>query len=45
MDPLGHRMCWLGKKSSLFHWALQTYMFCLFDLILYVPANDFSIVF
>ena len=48
-DPPGPRMWWLGRESSfspkLFHWASQSYMFCLFDLILYVPANNFSIVF
>ena len=48
-DPLGPQMWWVGRESSfspiLFHWASQNYTFCLFHLILYVPANDFSIVF
>ena len=33
-------------SPKLFHWTSQNYiLICLFDLILYVPANDFSIVF
>ena len=38
---------WLGGGSfspKLFHWASQNYIFiCLFDLILYVPANGFRL--
>ena len=37
----------LGKEKllspKLFHWASQKHIFCLFDLILYVPANDFQL--
>ena len=35
-----------GKEGrALFYLTSHNYIFCLFDLILYVQANDFSIVF
>ena len=47
--PMGASDVVVGECSfsaKLFHWASQNYiLICLFDLILYVQANNFSIVF
>ena len=46
IDPPGTRVWLLGRVSfspNLINWASQNYiLICLFDLILYVPANEFS---
>ena len=46
IDPLGASGVVVGRVSfspKLINWASQNYvLICLFDLILYVPANEFS---